>query len=72
MSSSSECVLLEGHVEYMFLTLPPTPYLHVPDLERYLEWNVEGRVGSLNRGMGLLIMPSPIRDRCVAAAAEAS
>lgn len=31
MSSSSECVLLEGHVEYMpvFLTLPTLPYLTV-------------------------------------------
>lgn len=70
MSSSSECGLLEGHVEYMFLTTVTLPYL--PDLQRYLGWNVKGRVGSLNRGMGLLIMPSPIRDRCGAAAAEAS
>lgn len=28
MSSSSECVLLEGHVEYMFLTLHLT-YLYL-------------------------------------------
>lgn len=54
MSSSSECVLREGHVEYMFLTwyLTLPPYLTVKGLSNgmwkgeYLGRKLESRNGS--------------------------